>query len=151
MPPPSFFSLFFSNGGSTRRPRFFSFPFERGQHLLPPFLFISLRTGQHLLPPCLFFLFRTGTAHAVPNSFHSEWGQHLLPPFLFFSFRTGGQRESHTLPPHLFKTKRKDTRAALAAPVRKEKKRHRGSKCCLRLKRNEKTRGQQVLPPFEKK
>ena len=89
MPPPSFFSLFFSNGGSTRHPHCFSF------------LFISLRTGQHLLPPCLFFLFQMGMAHTIPNSFRSEWGQHSLPPFLFFSFRTGGQHESHMLPPFL--------------------------------------------------
>jgi hypothetical protein len=100
MPPPSFFHcsfrtgaalaapisfLFVLNGGSTRRPRFFPFLFER---------------GQHSLPPCLFFLFRMGTAHAVPNSFRSEQGQHLLPPFLFRFER--GQCVSHMPPPVSF-------------------------------------------------
>ena len=80
---------------------FFIVLFERGQHMLPPFLFVSFHfssNGAALAAP---ILFQMGTAHAVPNSFRSERGQHSLPPFLFFLFRTGGQRESHTLPPFL--------------------------------------------------
>jgi hypothetical protein len=111
---------------------------EGGGHscLLLPFFIVLFERGQHLLPPYLFFSFRTGAAHAAPGSFHFfsnggstrffsflfewgstccprvfsfcfEWGRHtpspiLFVPFLFFPFRTGGQCESHTAAPISF-------------------------------------------------
>jgi hypothetical protein len=92
--PISFY--FVSNGGSERCPRVSSFHFERGQHSLPLFLFVS---------------FRTGAACAAPISFHFKRGRratNMLPPFLSFTAcisslqrRQTGRRETNTPPPFL--------------------------------------------------
>ena len=87
---------------------------------------------QYTLPP--FETERNGAA----------WG-YTLP--LIETERNGGSVNPTRCPPRLFKTKRKDTGAASAAPVRKEKKRHGGNKCCPRSKSKE--MGQRVLPRFE--
>ena len=79
------FSFFISNQGSTHCP--ISLIFERGQHSLPPCLFISSQTGSACCP-CVF-------------SFCFEWtgGQHVrftLPPFL--SVLIGGSVYPHAAP-----------------------------------------------------
>jgi hypothetical protein len=69
------FSFFISNRGSNRCP--ISLLFER---------------GQHLLPPCLFISFRTGAALAAPMSFHfiSNGGSKCCPRVFSFRFEQGG-------------------------------------------------------------
>jgi len=87
------FSFFISNGGSTCCPRFFSFRFERGQHLLPPCLFISFRTGAASAAPVSFLFISNGGSIRCPCffSFRFERGQHTLPPFLSISNGGGVQ------------------------------------------------------------
>ena len=80
--PSSFplFSFFISNGGSTCCPRFFSFHFERGQHSLPPCLFISFRTGAAFAAPVSFRFVLNGGSTCCPH---------------FFPFRTGAACNQH--------------------------------------------------------
>ena len=82
-----------------------SFRSERGQHFLPPFLFISFRMGgqreSHMLPPFLSVSIG-GSVYptAAPIPFGFEWGQCVshTPPPVSFSFNRG-QCEPHTPPP----------------------------------------------------
>ena len=91
-PPPSlFFHSLFRTGAALAAPFLCFSNNERGQHLLPPCLFISFRTGAALAAPVSFHFFSNGGSTCCPRvfSFHFERGQRVLPPFLFISFQTG--------------------------------------------------------------
>jgi len=85
-----------------------SFRFKRGQHTLPPFLFVSFRfqQGQHLLP---LFLFISNRGSTCCPPFSSFWaGAALAAPVLFLSNRGSAYCSRFFSFP---------TGAALAAPV----------------------------------
>ena len=83
---------------------FFIVLFERGQHMLPPFLFISFHfssNGAALAASVSFLFVSNGDGTRRPQFFSFRTGAALAAPVSFLFVLNGGQRESHMLPPFL--------------------------------------------------